>query len=154
MQTGRLPLGVIPAGEHTLGMRTLLADDNGEIRSALRLLLEELGEHDVAEALDLADALKILRRDASSSPGAAAVLLLDWELPAGSYPDGGCAAFVAEVKRSAPGCRVIAMSGRLEAREESLRAGCDAFVNRTDPPDRLLALLATEDRPAGPHRPD
>ena len=33
------------------------------------------------------------------------------------------------------------MSGRSESRLESLRAGCDGFVSRNDPPDRLLALL-------------
>jgi CheY-like chemotaxis protein len=37
-------------------MRTILADDNPEVRAALRLLLEELGERDVVEAADLGQA--------------------------------------------------------------------------------------------------
>ncbi len=36
---------------------------------------------------------------------------------------------------------MIAMSGGPESRGESLGAGCDAFVSKNDPPDRLLALL-------------
>jgi CheY-like chemotaxis protein len=133
-------------------MWTLLADDNGEIRNALRLLLEELGVHDIVEARDLAEALQALgHAPPSTEPelGAKAVVLLDWELPAGPYPGGRSGAFVAELKRAAPGCRIIAMSGRPEAREESLRAGCDAFVSRNDPPDRLIALLASPEDQRG-----
>ena len=117
-------------------MRTLLADDNDEIRAALRLLLEELGEGDVLEAGDLGEALAAL-------PGAGVdVILLDWELPQGDYAGGRpTAEFVRESKQRAPGCRMIAMSGRPESRVESLGAGCDAFVSKNDPPDRLLALL-------------
>jgi hypothetical protein len=33
------------------------------------------------------------------------------------------------------------MSGRPEAENESLTAGCDAFVSRNEPPDRLVRLL-------------
>jgi len=173
-------------------MRTLLADDNGEIRAALRLLLEELATGDVAEAADLSQAAAAL---AVNPPD---VVLLDWELPDGGYwgtagerapaaggtADAGpvaggaagsaaagvtgagpagrpadgtragaeasweahaaCRRFVLHAKTSFPGCRVIAMSGRPEARQEALRAGCDAFVGRNDPPDSLLALLEGE----------
>jgi CheY-like chemotaxis protein len=69
------------------------------------------------------------------------VILLDWELPQGDYAGGSTAEFVRESKQRAPGCRMIAMSGRPESRGESLGAGCDAFVSKNDPPDRLLALL-------------
>jgi CheY-like chemotaxis protein len=116
-------------------MRILLADDNVEIRAALRLLLEELGEEDILEARDLGQALAALQ-------GAGAdVILLDWELPRGDYAGGDTAQFVQGSKQRAPGCRVIAMSGRPESRLESLRAGCEGFVSKNDPPDRLLALL-------------
>ena len=116
-------------------MRTLLADDDGEIRAALRLFLEELGEGDILEAGDLGQALAALERAGLD------VILLDWELPRGDYLGGSTAEFVMESKQRAPGFRIIAMSGRPESRGESLRAGCDAFVNKNDPPDGLLALL-------------
>jgi CheY-like chemotaxis protein len=116
-------------------MRTLIADDNEEIRAALRLLLEELIEGDILEAGDLGEALAAL-------PGAGIdVVLLDWELPEGGCVGWSAAEVVQESKRNVPGCRVIAMSGRPESRLESLRAGCDGFVSKNDPPDRLLALL-------------
>jgi two-component system invasion response regulator UvrY len=130
-------------------MRTLLADDNGEIRAALRLLLEELGEADVLEAGDLDQALAALE------PAGVDVVLLDWELPEGDYVGGSTAEFVRESKQRAPGCRMIAMSGRPESRGESLRAGCDAFVSKNDPPDQLLALLGVArcDYGVPPNRP-
>jgi hypothetical protein len=37
--------------------------------------------------------------------------------------------------------RVIAMSSTPEAKDDSLRAGCDASVGKSDPPDRLLVVL-------------
>jgi CheY-like chemotaxis protein len=119
-------------------MRTLLADDYDENRAALRLLLEELGEGDVLEADDLGQALAALTRASVD------VILLDWELPQGDYAGGSTAEFVRQSKRRAPGCLVIAMSGRPESRGESLGAGCDAFVSKNDPPDRLLALLGAD----------
>lgn len=116
-------------------MKTLLVDDNDEIRAALRLLLEELGERDVLEAGDLGQALAALGHAGVD------VILLDWELPQGDYAGGSTPEFVRELKQRTPGCRMIAMSGRLESRGESLGAGCDAFVSKSDPPDQLLALL-------------
>jgi CheY-like chemotaxis protein len=122
-------------------MRTLLADDNGEIRAALRLILEELGEHDILEAGDLGQALAALEAAEGVRGTGFDVVLLDWELPRGSYAGRGSADLVQEWLRRAPGCRVIAMSGRPESRLESLQAGCAGFVSKSDPPDRLLALL-------------
>ena len=133
-------------------MSTLLADDNGEIRAALRLLLEELGERDIIESADLRQTRAALNQAHVD------VVLLDWELPNGDYSgsDGqgeerAQAAFVQELKSRVPDCRVIAMSGAIEARQESLRAGCDAFISRNEPPDRLLALLGVGRGPAGSH---
>ncbi len=123
-------------------MRILLADDNAEIRAALRLLLEELGERDIVEAADGRQLLFVLGQ------GPVDVILLDWELPEGGSRshDGPPAQarpalLVEQLRRRCGACRVIAMSGRSESRLESLRAGCDGFVSRNDPPERLLALL-------------
>ncbi len=123
-------------------MRILLADDNVEIRAALRLLLEELGERDIVEAADGRQLLSVLGQ------GPVDVILLDWELPEGGArchngppAQARPTVLVEQLRRRCGACRVIAMSGRSESRLESLRAGCDGFVSRNDPPDRLLALL-------------
>jgi CheY-like chemotaxis protein len=127
-------------------MRILIADDNAEIRGALRLLLEELGEHDIVEA---AESGRVLDVTLETHPDA---ILLDWELAdAGQRIDrnpasrGGSAALVHEVRRRCPGVRIIAMSASPEAQESSRLAGCDDFVSRNEPPDRLIALLRIGD---------
>ncbi len=123
-------------------MQILLADDNAEIRAALRLLLEELGERDVLEAADELQLLSVLGQ------GHVDVILLDWELPEGSSrshssatAQGRSVALVEGIRRACRDSRVIAMSAGPEAEESSRLAGCDGFVSRNEPPDRLLALL-------------
>jgi DNA-binding NarL/FixJ family response regulator len=135
-----MPLGTASLLRHSKCMRILVADDNSEIRAALRLLLGELGELDISEAGDVDEALRAV------SSTSVEIVLLDWELAGSSNSRGeaNSAGFVREAKRKAPGCRVIAMSVRPEAQAESSRAGCDGFVSRTDSPDRLLALLGLE----------
>jgi CheY-like chemotaxis protein len=129
-------------------MRILVADDSSEIRGALGLLLREMDRRDIVEASDVAEAL-----EACDCPDGTAMLdlvLLDWELPPGAGRFGGAAGLVAALREAATGCRIIAMSARPEAEEESLRVGCDAFVSLTDPPDRLVALLAELATPGEP----
>lgn len=120
-------------------VRILLADDNKEIRSALRLLMQELdgeGQDDCAthcrieEATDAKSALSCLALQPAD------VVLIDWELP-GLASDR----LVQEIRALCPRCIVIAMSGRPEARRHSLELGVDGFVSKGEPPDRLLALL-------------
>ncbi len=110
-------------------MHVLLADDNLEIRSALRLLLHELG-HSISEASDVSGLMGELQA------GAIDLLLLDWELP-GLIAE----AHVREIRRINPRCVVVAMSGRPEARAESNDVGIEAFVSKSDPPDALLRIL-------------
>jgi CheY-like chemotaxis protein len=58
-------------------MRILLADDNVEIRAALRLLVEGPGERDIVEAADGRQLLSAL------GLGHVDLILLGWELPEG-----------------------------------------------------------------------
>ena len=112
-------------------MHILLADKQAEVRSALRFLLEqELGMSVVGEA---AEASALLAQAAATQPG---VVLLAWELP------GLQATNLLPALRSRCGNTiVIALSGRPEARRAALDAGVDAFVSKSDPPERLLAIL-------------
>jgi DNA-binding NarL/FixJ family response regulator len=111
-------------------MHILLADNQAEVRSALRFLLEqEPGIYVVGEA---AEAEALLAQEAAIQPD---LVLLDWELP-GLRPIQLLAAL--RIHRH---IIVIALSGRPEARQEALNAGADAFASKGEPPERLLATL-------------
>ena len=112
-------------------MRVLVADDQAGVRSALRLLLEHEGGIEImAEA---ADAAAVLQAAGEQSLD---VVLLDWELPgrpAANLIDG--------LRALCPNVRVVAMSCQPEARRTARAAHVDAFVDKCDPPERLLAVL-------------
>jgi len=112
-------------------MRVLLADDQSKVRSALRLLLEQQpGLSVVSEAVEAED---LLAQVEASQPD---LVLLDWELP-GLRADDRLSA----LRRLCPRLKVIALSGRPEARQAALTAGADAFVSKGEPPERLLTTL-------------
>ncbi len=111
-------------------MRVLIADDQPQVRSALRLLLKQQpGMTVVGEAGDAEQALELA---AAHQPD---LVLLDWELP----DRGG--AVLAELRVVRPGLVVVALSSHPEARWAALAAGANAFVSKGDPPDRLLATI-------------
>jgi DNA-binding NarL/FixJ family response regulator len=111
-------------------MRVLLADDQAKVRSALRLLLDQqpnievLGE--AVDATGLLDWLNATRPD---------LVLLDWELP------DLTGKLLPMLRERYPSLRVIALSGRPEARLAAMDAGVNAFVSKADPPERLLAAV-------------
>jgi DNA-binding NarL/FixJ family response regulator len=138
-------------------MRVFLADKQAKVRSALRLLLEqEPGLSVVGEA---AEAEGLLAQVQRTRPD---LVLLDWELPrlqvtdslttlrhgSGDVPSSPKGQTSGQHLLSALhslGChlKVIALSGHVEAREEALTAGADAFVSKGDPPEQLLTTLRT-----------
>jgi DNA-binding NarL/FixJ family response regulator len=114
-------------------MRILLADDQPDVRSAMRLLLEQESAIDVVgetgKAQDLLSQAEIAQPD---------LVLLDWELP------GSLAADLLDALRArCVQVKVVALSGRPEARQEALAAGIDAFVSKGDPPEYLLTAVHT-----------
>ncbi len=112
-------------------MRILLADDQTRVRFALRVLLERQTNFQiVGEAIDAQDLMLL------ASTTDCNLILLDWELP-GLPP----ACLVSMLRKTRPHVYVIALSGRPEARRASMEAGADAFVSKTDPPERLLAAI-------------
>jgi DNA-binding NarL/FixJ family response regulator len=115
-------------------MRILLADDQPQVRFALRVLLEQQpGLAIVGEATD-GDGL--LEHVAMTLPD---VVLLGWELPGLRATDS-----LALLRRIRPDVLVIVLSGRVEARVDALSAGADAFVSKGDPPERLLDAIRTK----------
>ena len=118
-------------------MRVLIADDQPQVRSALRLLLQvKFGAATVSEAGDLEQALELVGAEQPD------LVLLDWELPARSGANP-----LTELRTVHPGLAVIALSGRPEARRAALVAGVDAFISKGDPPERLLASVESCCRP-------
>jgi DNA-binding NarL/FixJ family response regulator len=112
-------------------IRVLIADDHPQVRSALRLLLqEELDAIVVGEASDLEQALELAGMEEPD------LMLLDWELLA---QDGATA--LTGLRTALPGLAVIALSGSPGARREALAAGADAFVSKRDPPERLITSV-------------
>ena len=120
-------------------MRVLLADDQPEVRSALRLLIEQLvGYTVVGEAADgpaLLSAAEELRPDA---------VLLDWELPGArvfSEEAGFGFGGVTALRALLPGVRIVALSVLPHAAAGALAAGADGFVCKGDPPRKLIEVL-------------
>jgi two-component system response regulator AlgR len=112
-------------------MKIVLADDQPQVRSALRLLLEQRPQTDIVgeaeNAQELLDQLPALLPDA---------ILLDWELP-GLSPT----ADMASLRKACPESQIVALSARPEARQPAFDAGADGFVCKGDPPEELLAAL-------------
>lgn len=106
----------------------LLADDRFQVRSALRLLLAQ--QSDLSVLGEAVDAQGVLDWVSAACPD---VVLLDWELPGLQHGDVLCT-----LRARRPHLKVIALSGRPEARGAALAAGADAFVSKGDPPERLL----------------
>ena len=113
-------------------MRVLLADDQSKVRSALQLLLEQEPELSVAGEATEAD--ELLAQVGTVCPD---IVLLDWELPGLPRHD-----LLSALRARCPHLKVIALSGRPEARQAALAAGADAFVSKGDPPEQLLAAVS------------
>ena len=112
-------------------MRVLLADDQPNVRSALRLLLEqEAGLTVVAEVENSKGLVSQLEADCPD------LLLLDWELPSGKGAE-----LILALREKCPQLVIIALSSRPEARRAALDAGAASFVSKGDTPERLLAAI-------------
>jgi DNA-binding NarL/FixJ family response regulator len=112
-------------------MRVLLADDQGQVRSALRLLLAQEPAFDVVG--ESADATGLLQAVAEKAPD---LVLLDWELP--GLP---AAQLVRLLRYEQPRLIIVAMSSRPETEALAHDAHVRAFLNKGEPPQRVLALL-------------
>jgi DNA-binding NarL/FixJ family response regulator len=112
-------------------MDVMLADDQPEVRSALRLLLEQTMEMKViSEPSDTEELLQQLRL---LQPH---LLLLDWELPGAEMSD-----LIAQALVLRPGLKIIALSGYPEARCEADLLGISAFASKGDPPEAVIVAV-------------
>ena len=109
-------------------MQLLIADDQTEVRSALRFSLEqsfpELTIADVSQAAEL---------DASLSNPDLKLVLLDWELP--GMQDSRL------LNRLLHGFKTIVLSATPTNRQRALTLGACDFVCKSDPPETILQAV-------------
>jgi DNA-binding NarL/FixJ family response regulator len=112
-------------------MHVYIADDDPEVRSALRLLVEQkLRGEVVGEAAHTHGLISLVE-----SAGADLVIL-DWELP--GRVDARLLTCL-HVLDLAP--RIVVTSSHHELERQIVAAGADAFAGKGDPAERLLAAL-------------
>jgi DNA-binding NarL/FixJ family response regulator len=108
-------------------VRVLVADDDADTRSAIRLLLDE--EPDLNVAADCETVVGLVERVQCSQSD---VVLIDWDLAGDELQ---------RLRAAVPDCRVVALSCRPEQQAQALRGGADSFVCKGDPPEALLQVL-------------
>ncbi len=109
----------------------LLADDNVDLRSALRLLIEtRMDLNLITEARDMEH---VLAQVEDVRPDC---LVLDWELPGRPIHER-----IRVLRTMIPGLRIIVTSARPEAREEALSEGADAFADKSESPLQILEVM-------------
>lgn len=110
--------------------RVLLTDDNSDLRSALRLMLEtRLNAPLIFEATDHAG---LIDQTMAHQPEC---LILDWELR--GFTDHHC---LDALRDLVPDLKIIVTSARPEAAAATF-ACADAFVCKTDPPSEILQAI-------------
>ena len=111
-------------------MRVLIADQRPSVRAALRAVLE----HDplcegIDEAVEARGALDALAFGAN-------VFIVEWGLP-GLSP----AALLALAREHHPAIVIVALGRYTPAREWSLAAGADFYIDTTEPFDDFIGLV-------------
>jgi DNA-binding NarL/FixJ family response regulator len=112
-------------------MRVVVADDQPDVRSALRLMLEE--KSGITQVTEVSTSQELLVRVKSNCPD---LVLLDFELP-GTRPEE----LLKSLRLLCPGIKIIALSSRPQMKQMALKYGADTFVCKSDPPEILLKAL-------------
>ncbi len=112
-------------------MRVMIADDDVQVRSALRLLLEQRQDAELAAEADSADEII-----ATASAIAPDVILLDWQLCGNDSRS-----LLRLLRYKYPDVAVIALSARPESKRCAIEAGACAFISKNDPPEVLQASM-------------
>ena len=112
-------------------MHILIADNQPQVRFALRVALEQRsGMKTIGEAIDAQD---LLAQAKVTCPN---LVLLDSDLPGMPLAD-----LIAQLHQTCINVHTIVLSSRNEERERAVAAGADAFVCKCDAPDELLSAI-------------
>ena len=123
--------------------RVYLADAQTEERSALRLMVLDLGLQVVGEAADWPTAFA---QAPATHPD---MVVVDWDLVANgssaaqsSRSEGTSGQALAELRLACPTALVIVLISHLDARQQAaLSAGADAFISKSEMPERVAERL-------------
>ena len=109
--------------------RVFLADSQPQVRSALRLLLQDLDMQVVGAAADWPTTL------AQASGTQPDMLVVDWDM----IPADGS---LLDLRITCPAAVVIVLISHLDARQQAaLSAGADSFISKGETPDRVAKRL-------------
>jgi len=112
-------------------MRVLIADDQADVRSAMKVLLEQ--KRQICLFYEAEGISELLLKTECMQPD---LILLDWELS-----NKVMTQVVPILRQLDPGVRIIALSGRPEAADKALKAGVDAFVSKGETAEELLKAI-------------
>lgn len=115
-------------------MRVLLADDQVWLRSALRLLLEHEANMEVVGEAENSWALPPLVTRLRPD-----LLFLDWQL-AGLDTNHARRQLLDTLRAIHPSMYIVALTNDDNTSSRQL-LGADAYVNKAEPPERILAVL-------------
>jgi DNA-binding NarL/FixJ family response regulator len=114
-------------------IRTFISDKKPEERSALRLLLQDLNMLVVGEAADWPATLE------NAPTSGLNMLLIDWSI----LPQNQRSA-LGELRALCPKAMVVILLSHIDARKQAaLSVGADAFISKSDPPERVASFLRT-----------
>ncbi len=118
-------------GRGANALRVLVAEGRGDVRSALKLLLEQ--DADIVVSAEAANTVEAIVQVERTRPD---VIIFDCDLPGLE-----AAEFLPAVRSICPDIWIVALCARPEERQPALSAGADAFVGKTEPPQKLLGLV-------------
>ncbi len=109
-------------------MKVLIADNQPDVRSALRLLLEQ--DPRITTINEISSSIELVEQIMTNQPD---LILLDRELSGGHLTEK-----LSSINSLNPRPRVIVLSGCSEAKSESLQAYGDYFVSKNTNPALLI----------------
>jgi DNA-binding NarL/FixJ family response regulator len=112
-------------------MKIILADHHPQALWALKTMLQEKSQFNVIG--DAMDAYKLLNLVIENPPD---LILMDSELPGMANTN-----LINELHKVAPKLIVVMMGGSNADGGMLIKAGADAFVSKSDPPDKMLKTI-------------
>ena len=117
-------------------MKVFVADDQRQVRSALRLILEHHSVEVIGEANHYQQLFAALEKCCPD------VLLFDWELPGNPYHGDPRINPLSILIHICPAMQVVVMSSLPESRQETASLAC-GFISKSDPADVFLNAVTS-----------